>query len=274
MTVLAAELLLTRPIPATADAVREVMGRIAPQVELVHEPGSQAWILLHHDHLVPFEGGETVPAQTALLVAKESAPIAGYDTARQQCWDFPGVADALRQARHCGLVTDLMCGPLEPAQRLQVIGRTLVAMCEALDVVAIHWQTADRLCDPEVLRKDGLAAATDPTRGALNVRMFRLKDGERDTGEIVMDTLGMQPFGLPDVQCHYRDLEPGRVAGYLFDLAGYLLERGPVVDSGHTVRGLEDDQLWLCQREQAMVGPEREVVDVQPHLPHAGGQRG
>ena len=52
-----------------------------------------------------------------------------------------------------------------------------------------------------------------------------------------MDTRGLAPFGLPDLQVHFRDLEPARLAGLLYATAGYLLEEGDVIADGNTISG-------------------------------------
>ena len=49
--------------------------------------------------------------------------------------------------------------------------------------------------------------------------------------------------------------------------------RKDVIESGHTVGGLEPGEKWRCQHEDAMVPPERVVLDLNPGLDHAAGGR-
>jgi len=42
----------------------------------------------------------------------------------------------------------------------------------------------------------------------------------------VMDTLGLDLFELPDVQCHYRDFKPADVATMLYNTAVYVFIEG------------------------------------------------
>ena len=114
------------------------------------------------------------------------------------------------------------------------------------------------------------ALLEDPVAPFVNVRMFWVED---DPGVIVMDTLGLHALALPDLQLHFRDLEPGRVAAALYNLAAYVLEHGDVIESGHTVTGLEAGEHWPCQLEDALVGPDRLVLDIDPGDPHAAGNR-
>ena len=66
----------------------------------------------------------------------------------------------------------------------------------------------------------GLAA---PQVG-LNVRLFRVEGGAQ--GDMLMDTRGLAALGLPDLQMHFRGLNPGRVAGLLFNYGRYIYENG------------------------------------------------
>jgi hypothetical protein len=103
------------------------------------------------------------------------------------------------------------------------------------------------------------------------VRFYNIEDSG---GEIVMDTLGSGALGLTDLQMHYRDLEPQKVAGLLYDVATYLLEQGDVIDNGHTVQGFLPEDRWQCLHEMSLLEPQRLVLDIDPGPPFAAGQRG
>jgi len=60
----------------------------------------------------------------------------------------------------------------------------------------------------------------------------------------------------------------------LFNTAIYLVEQGPVIESGHTIQGIEPGSKWICQQEDALIGPERTVLDLNPGPPFAAGDRG
>lgn len=106
--------------------------------------------------------------------------------------------------------------------------------------------------------------------GVVNVRLFRI---ENDPGVTVMDTIGLHCLGLPDLQCHFRDLDPGAMARVLYDTAAYVFENGDVIEDGHTVAGVGGDEHWRCQHEDALVEPRREVLDIDPGDPFAAGGR-
>ena len=87
-----------------------------------------------------------------------------------------------------------------------------------------------------------------------------------------MDSLGLHILRLPDVQCHFVDLNPDTVANFLFNVANYLLVKGDVIHDDETVPGFEPDTRWPCRHEISLIGPEREVLDIEPNSPYAAGR--
>ena len=79
-----------------------------------------------------------------------------------------------------------------------------------------------------------------------------------------MDTLGLNTFQLPDIQCHFVGLNPSDVATFLFNTAKYIFDEGDVIENGDTIEGIEKGQEWVCGHEESLVGPERIVLDINP----------
>ena len=181
-----------------------------------------------------------------------------------QTWDWPEAEDAVRDARASVLVSELFAEGHPARDRAAALTSVVAALSAGTAPVAVSWPTSSRVTDPDGPPPEGLG-------GLLNVRMFSVA-GDED--ELVMDTLGLASFGLPDVQCHFRDLAPGRVAAWLFATGSYLFETGDVIDDGDTVSGLEGTEHWRSRHEDALVGPPRRVIDVDPGEPYAAGRRG
>ncbi len=53
----------------------------------------------------------------------------------------------------------------------------------------------------------------------------------------------------------------------------YLFRQGDIINDGETVEGVERGQKWVCRHEQALVPPEREVLDINPGKSFAAGGR-
>src|SRR5207248_380352 len=101
--------------------------------------------------------------------------------------------------------------------------------------IAVWWKPAQRLVEPKALQ--AAARAGDPLRVALNMRLFHVEAGTAD--ERVVDTIGFEPLGLPDLQCHFRGLEPAQVAALLDEMARYVYAEGDVIGDGDTVSGVD-----------------------------------
>ena len=124
-------------------------------------------------------------------------------------------------------------------------------------------------------RVSGLATlrmfAAGDLDGLINVRYFSISN---DPGAMVMDTLGLHVFELPDVQCHFRDREPGEIATMLFFVtAAYLFRSGDVIADGNTISGPKGDERLVCFHEPALLEPSRQVIDVDLGDPYAAGRR-
>jgi hypothetical protein len=147
--------------------------------------------------------------------------------------------------------------------------KVVQSVLELAPCSAIYWTTSERLVSPDLYQQN--QASGDIIYPAVNVRLFRIL--ERAPGECVMDTLGLSAFGLPDLQCHFSQLDPSQMAQILFNISYYIYDQGDVIQDGHTIQGLTPNQKWKCQHEMALVSPEREVVDINPGPPYAAGNR-
>ena len=90
---------------------------------------------------------------------------------------------------------------------------------------------------------------------------------------MLMDTRGLNEIGLHDLQCHFRDLDPREVSQVLYNTSAYIIENGDVIEPGNTIAGISEGSKWVCQFEDALVAPARVVLDVNPGIPHAAGNR-
>jgi Domain of unknown function (DUF4261) len=172
----------------------------------------------------------------------------------------------------------MMSAGLEYRERLELFQRVLAATLQTASPLAIHWQPTGQCVKPEAF----LEAVTregyrHPLPGAINVRFYRISgyaaQAETKAEDMLADTLGLAALGLPDLQCHFRRLDPNGVVRVLYNAACYLFEKGPVIQDGHTLAGPNPGEKWRCRYENALLGPEREVIDVNPGPPYAAGQR-
>lgn len=201
------------------------------------------------------------PGSPVLICAAEKIDRQELGVALSQTWDWPAADDVVSTCPYAIIMSDMMGQMLEPRDRLANVQKILAALLKVAPPAAIHWSTSQRIVDPESLASElGKAHFDNIMCGAVNVRMYKVAGAE---GNIVMDTLGMRSFGLPDLQCHYHSIEPSEVASCLYQLANYIFDKGAVIETGHTIDGA-DGARWQCAYEWSLAEPKREVIDLHP----------
>jgi hypothetical protein len=180
-----------------------------------------------------------------------------------QTWDWEEAEAAVARCRCSLLVTEMFGDGRTPQERWNAMSGAVAELCELTQPIVISWPQSQRVGAPE------LFAAGD-LDGLINVRYFSIAN---DPGAMVMDTLGLHVFGLPDVQCHFRNREPAEIATMLFSTATYLFRSGDVIADGNTISGPQGDERLLCFREPALLEPSRLVIDVDLGDPYAAGRR-
>jgi uncharacterized protein DUF4261 len=254
------------------DLLRSLQQRCPGASPLDGTPESGLLAFIHPDHLVQYENG-ALPAQTLIALSDKPFDPALLQPAVQQSWSFPEAASVLQRCTAAVLVTDIMASGLEYRERLSLFQQVVRAVLDVVPCLAIHWTPTQQILDPaEYLRSLADPAYPDFFAGGVNVRFFRISSPGQE-GDMLMDTLGLAALGLPDLQCHFRLLDPNDVSNLLYNTAFYLYENGDVVEDGHTIAGIPSTEKWRCQHEESLVPPERVVLDLNPGYPFAAGTR-
>ncbi|MDX1582871.1 MAG: DUF4261 domain-containing protein [Thermoanaerobaculia bacterium] len=199
-----------------------------------------------------------------------------YHEAIGQSWSWAGAEDALNRCGSSWLVADRRATRLPFRERLELFQTVLGAAVRVMNPRALHWSPTEQLVDPTGLTHAIAAEGSATLFGAINIRLFRIdeyEDGEPlETPEMIMDTLGLSALGLDDLQVHFRNLEPQDVGHFLYNAAHFIFEKGAVIKGGDTLRGT-DGHPWKCEYENALVEPDRVVIDFNPGEEYAGGNR-
>ena len=147
----------------------------------------------------------------------------------------------------------------------------LRAVLAVIPSQAIHWTQAEQIVGSDDFLSCSTGSLADLLgAGPINVRLFNIENSD---GAVLMDTRGLSSFGLPDLQCHFRGLDAQPVARVLYNTAFYVFEYGDVIEDGQTVTGTEPSSRWICRYEDSLVGPDRVVLDLNPGIPYAAGNR-
>ncbi len=213
---------------------------------------------------VPHAGDADGPPLVTVVVTGSPLGVDGKTLPDvSQTWSWPEAESALAGCRASVLVTEMLVEGRPPAMRVAALGRVVEALVATTGPAVIHWAHSQRLSDPATF-------GPDDVDGVLNVRMYA---DARDEQALAMDTLGLHVFDLPDVQCHFRDREPGEIAELLFATAIYVFEAGDVIEDGNTISGTDGEGRYVCHREASLLDPARLVIDVDLGEPYAAGAR-
>ena len=260
------EALYAQPPQLQGETLRAALAERLGDVELVSD--GDTILLALRDYTVDYSDRKGVPSEIAIIRAAQPLNAAEYASALEQTWDWPEKEAALAQCQHCVLVSEFMGRGLETEERLEILQAVMHVLIENGGVTAISQSNAACLINPA--RYIEAHAEGFIYYGVLNVRFFNISNRP---GEMLMDTLGGAAFGVPDVQCHFRAIDPAEMSAYLYNTAVYLLQHGDVIADGHTLPSIDEHSQWPCQHEDALIAPERVVVDVNPGAGFAAGNR-
>ncbi len=260
------ELLCQRKATISKPALLEALKRRLPAVEPL-DGTAETGILqfAHPDHPVSFEQA-TLPAQTLVAALEGPLDLQSYEGALRQSWLFPEARQRVTQAVSAVVVTDQMASPLPHGRRLALFQDCVAAVLEVVPCEAIYWPRSQEVTDPRAFLARLRGGGPRLFAGGVNVRLFNVAGSP---GALVMDTMGLAAFGLPDVQCHFRNLPLNDVAPQLYDIACYLFEKGDVIADGQTVDGVPRGARWRCHHRHALIAPDRLVLDLDPGPAHS-----
>lgn len=265
--------LLCKQAPAIAKpellrAIRKYCPAVLP---LDGNESSKLLSFIHPDHLVEL-GENEIPAQTFIAPTEKLFTVTdNVAEALKQSWGFEGAEAAVKNCRATVLVTDLMSSSLHYQERLELFQNALAGALEVIKAEAIFWQPSQQIVSARRYLEAHKAGNPELFfTGALNVRMFNINNS---SGDMLMDTLGLSALGLPDLQCHFHDLDPSEVARVLGDTAYYVFQEGDVLEDGNTVPGVDPKSKWRCRHEDALLEPMRLVIDLDPGKRYTAGKR-
>ena len=162
------------------------------------------------------------------------------------------------------LATDFLARGLSSLERANLEMDYLEVLAELfLSCEAFFFSGSGKLFEAEEIRGNQIEGPDRFIRYAVNVRFFTIQGSD----DMQVDTLGMNTLFLPDLQYHFRGLDPNWIVNHAYNVASYLLTSGNEIDSGETIDGIKDGDMdrsiqWKCQYEDALIQPKRPVLDI------------
>lgn len=259
------------PSPERTEAVLTArLGRVEAFGSREHSASYAAW-----DYQAEFKDAK-VPVQ---LTIHSREPFDGEKIdpmRRSQMWACGEQRDEiLSRCRYGVLAHDMLGGGL-PAQ---VRGKLLMDFLEALVELypacrAVYSLNSGKLVLADAIREKSAEGLDRYVEYIVNARFFNIEGTQDDH---VVDTLGLSLLFVEDLQYHFHGLDPNWVVGHAYSMASYLLSENCPIKDGETIDGVTEGRLdpqvrWQCHFEDALIRPERSVLDVHTG-PYAAGNR-
>jgi hypothetical protein len=152
---------------------------------------------------------------------------------------WPTAGDVLRgHTEHLLLSVTSSDDPLARMRLLTQVTASALAACPA--ALGVYWPDAALVIPPAMF----LDYATHTLPDGLPVHLWvGFRAGKGATGKTVGFTVGMASLGHREIETENSTDAPGELRQRLYELAKYLLERGPVVTPGQTVGRTAEERI-------------------------------
>lgn len=221
------------------------------------------------EHLVTYEGGQQVPSQLLMTEPHERKQELADSIARSQFWECPDGTEILDGCKWQVMISDFLSIGLPVLERADILAEWVEIALELFpDCKAVYYQPSGKLLTVQQLQHSPYSGSLRFFYGGVNARFFKIQD----TGDMLVDTLGMYALGMPDVQYHFHGLDPNAVVNHAYTVTLYQFQNEAPIASGHTIDGISPPEQWDCQYETSLIQPIRDVLDIAPGK-YAAGNR-
>lgn len=200
--------------------------------------------LLNVGEILPPDGGaQVIPCDGSLLITglvDTPLPKHHWQNWVEQAWWWPEAADVMSTNQAHLIVSSTW----DKSSRLDAhVKHTLVVreFVDQLPAIAVTWGSA-------LVSADQYAGEFHrfQSEKVLPVRLWVLIQISGDgQGGTIVSTLGMDAFGLKEIEANSAPMEPQDALQFVNNLAGYLITNGPVVKDGDTVGGSETERISI-----------------------------
>lgn len=264
----------------SAEQIMDVLTRHIGRVEAVQRTSEKdaskeaPAVFAAMEHIAQFQDDQG-PVMASIMPCEAFHPEKIDEMKRSQMWDCLQDRDRiLSECKYCVVAHDALGGALETFERANFLMDYLEALVELFPTCeAVYSLNSGKMILAETIRNREAEGLDRYIHYIVNARFFNI-DG---TSEHVVDTLGLSLLYIEDLQYHFHDMDPNWVVGHAYNMASYILNNDCPIKEGDTIDGITDGYLdqrvqWKCHFEDALIQPNRAVLDVYMNE-HAAGQR-
>jgi len=233
-------------------------------------PSAQALLQAHTKHfpdcapltVVDHEDPTTLTVEgplTSFSIALSAAPFPWSELSGpcETAWHWP---QAKKRLEHhtAHLVVTATSSALGPVDLMLGLTRVVASALLTTPALGVYWPSAMQVHN----LKDFVREAEQATRTRLPLYLW-LRFGlvREDDGSTGLYTTGMTELDLMEVEFPCASIDPQTLVDRAFNIAHYLLERGPVLEDGHTV-GISAEDKFLIRHAPSMLDATRLVYSL------------
>ena len=194
---------------------------------------------------------------------------------QSQTWDCKEADEILSSCKYQAFANDMMAAGLHYMDRAEMLIDYVEALMEIYPKCkAVVFETSKKMFTREAILNCRMPKEAKFIYYAVNVRFFRIQG----TDDMVVDSVGMSTLFMPDLQYHFHGMDPNWVVNHAYNFLSYMFDHENPIKNNDHIDGIEDGKIsrnvrWDVRYEGALIGPEREVIDVNMNE-YASGTRG
>lgn len=247
---------LRDPKLPTADQIEDYVGehwpdapQIGPAEEVPTPNGEQA------EGIEVFRFGEGLAA-----ISLMAAPIP-FEELEFPCaaaWYWPTAEEEMR-THNSHLLVALVDGPDDPIERHRRLTELVASAAALTDAVGIFWGSGGNVHESRAF----LDSAHQMTADVIPLELWvTIRFVPEDDGSVSCITDGLEEFGLNEIEVVSSRREPQTLLEYVYNVAYYLIENGPVIHEGETI-GLTEDERFAVTFEPSQLTDQPRVMRIE-----------
>ncbi len=180
-----------------------------------------------------------------------------------QMWECPEHEEILSKCRYQVVAGDMLAEGMTHKERADMLMNFLEALLELYpECRAVYFENSGKLFTKKKIQRANIEKDERFIYYAVNIRLFNVRESE----EVLVDTIGMQTLSLPDLQYHFKGIDPNLIMEHAYNVLSLMYMNGAVINDGDTIDGIQDGELceevqWECHYTQSKVQPARRVID-------------
>ncbi len=156
------------------------------------------------------------------------------------------------------VIVATMGGDRTPVENAIVVTRLALIALKVYDGIGVYWGNASVSNSREAFELWCEGVSDKHLAVAMWLRYQFVRPAQ---GAIGIYTLGMDQFGLMDIEVDRCKMDPQELFGFVANIAHYLILQGPVIKDGETVGGSENERI-LVRHRPSMVDKTRRVYKI------------